>query len=45
MIKIIVAGIPLGLNPEEDRIYKLERHENLYDVLILVMKNVKNNLL
>ena len=39
-----MAGIPLGLNPEEDRLYKLDRHENLFEVLITIMTQVRDNL-
>ena len=47
IIKIVVAGLPLGLNPDkpdEDRLYKLDQHEVLFDALLCIMGKVRDNL-
>lgn len=47
IINIVVAGLPLGLNPErpdEDRLYKLDQHEVLFDALLYLMGKVRDNL-
>lgn len=39
MLKVIAFNIPLGF-ANEDKIYKQERHEDLYDCTLKILKKV-----
>lgn len=43
MVKVITVNIPLGF-PNEDKFYKQEVYEDLFECALKIMQNVMNNL-